>query len=69
METSVPSYAIYYRSNKVFCRRSQWYFEDDNGEAFGPFDDKQQTLKAVRIYRDIRQKGVQLPMEKLQKVL
>jgi hypothetical protein len=62
-------YNLFYRSSRVFRTAGQWYFEDENGKPFGPFDSKDQTMKAVRIYRDVRQRGVDLSIDRIRRVL
>ncbi|WP_253039083.1 DUF6316 family protein [Pleionea sp. CnH1-48] len=62
-------YNIFYRSNKVFCKNNEWFFEDDEGEPFGPFDSKDKTLKAIRIYQDVKSNGVQLNVDKIRKIM
>ena len=60
-----PQYNLFYRSSRVFRVDREWFFEDENGKPFGPFDSKDKTMKAVRIYRDVKQRGVQLPFDKV----
>jgi hypothetical protein len=66
---SEVQYNLFYRSSRVFKTAGQWFFEDENGKPFGPFDSKDQTMKAVRIYRDVKQRGVDLSIDRIRKVL
>ncbi len=63
------AYSIFYRSRKVFCKRDEWYFEDDEGSPFGPFDTKEKVLKAVRIYQDVKLNDVQLSDGSMKRVI
>ncbi|MEE4245427.1 MAG: DUF6316 family protein [Kangiellaceae bacterium] len=62
-------YNLFYRSSKVFMVEGEWFFEDEKGEPFGPFESKDQTMQAVRIYRDVKLRGVQYPLNKIKEVL
>ncbi|WP_144392162.1 DUF6316 family protein [Pleionea sediminis] len=62
-------YSLFYRSSRVFRVKNGWYFEDANGDPFGPFDSKDKTMQAVRIYRDVKQRGVRVPFDRVTKVL
>ncbi|WMS85691.1 DUF6316 family protein [Pleionea litopenaei] len=62
-------YSIFYRSSRVYKTQDQWFFESAEGDAFGPFDSKDTTMRAVRIYKDVKQQGINLPFAKIQKVI
>ncbi|NVJ60179.1 MAG: hypothetical protein HWE27_07315 [Gammaproteobacteria bacterium] len=66
---SESQYNLFYRSSRVFRQNDEWYFEDEAGEPFGPFDSKSKTMQAVRIYKDVKRNGISLPFESVRKIM
>ena len=66
---SDKKYNLFYRSSRVFRQNDEWYFEDDAGKPFGPFDSKSKTMQAVRIYKDVKKNGIRLPFETVKKII
>ena len=62
-------YNIFYRSRKVFRKNADWFFEDEAGKAFGPFDSKEKTLKAVRIYQDAKNGNLSFNFNAIKQVI
>lgn len=62
-------YSLFYRSSRVFRMKNGWYFEDAEGAPFGPFDTKDKTMQAVRIYRDVKQRGIRVPFDRVSEIV
>ncbi|NVJ50976.1 MAG: hypothetical protein HWE13_09220 [Gammaproteobacteria bacterium] len=62
-------YALFYRSSRVYRNQNEWFFESCDGDSFGPFNNKEDTMRAVRIYNDVKRGGVNVAFRTIQKVI